>query len=361
MDVAIEIRVRGRVQGVGFRPTVWRIARELGLCGEVLNDFRGRADPRRRSSSAVDGFVVRMTERTAAAGAHRPASKPRALSAICRRISHRREPRRRRAYRGRAGRRDLPGLRAGNCRSVPAALPLSLRQLHALRAASQHRQEHSLRSRQDDDGAVRAVRGLLEPNIAIRPTAASTPKRSRATTAGRGRRLVRLDGGATSFDQHSMLDDVDAACGLSAKGEIVAIKGLGGYQLACDATKAEVVARLRRLKRRERKPFALMARDLEVIRALLRGRTPRRSGCSPAQRRRSCCCAPTGRSNCRTRSRRACRTLGFMLPTTPLHLLVLRRMERPVVMTSGNCLRRAAGHRRRRRRVSRLPASPRTR
>ena len=39
--VAIEIRVRGRVQGVGFRPTVWRYARELGLAGEVLNDSDG--------------------------------------------------------------------------------------------------------------------------------------------------------------------------------------------------------------------------------------------------------------------------------------------------------------------------------
>ncbi len=37
----VEIRVRGRVQGVGFRPTVWRIARELGLSGEVLNDSSG--------------------------------------------------------------------------------------------------------------------------------------------------------------------------------------------------------------------------------------------------------------------------------------------------------------------------------
>ena len=84
--------------------------------------------------------------------------------------------------------------------------------------------------------------------------------------AGRRRSSIRFDGRAVSFDQHSMLDDVDAVCGLMQKGEIVAIKGLGGYQLACDATNAEAVARLRQLKRRDAKPFALMARDLDIIR-----------------------------------------------------------------------------------------------
>jgi hydrogenase maturation protein HypF len=53
--VAIEIRIRGRVQGVGFRPMVWRYARELGLAGEVLNDS--------------DGVLVRVGGREAAAAA----------------------------------------------------------------------------------------------------------------------------------------------------------------------------------------------------------------------------------------------------------------------------------------------------
>ncbi len=79
-------------------------------------------------------------------------------------------------------------------------------------------------------------------------------------------KLVRFDGRPFSFDQFSMMDDVDAACGLMKNGEIVAIKGIGGYQLACDATKPDVVARLRQLKKRDAKPFALMARDLDVIR-----------------------------------------------------------------------------------------------
>ena len=61
--------------------------------------------------------------------------------------------------------------------------------------------------------------------------------------------------------------DACAAASLALQlGSIVAIKGLGGFQLACDACDEVTVARLRRLKRRERRPFALLARDLEVIR-----------------------------------------------------------------------------------------------
>ena len=59
-------------------------------------------------------------------------------------------------------------------------------------------------------------------------------------------------------------------CTLLQRGHLIAIQGLGGYQLACDATQGEAVNRLRRLKHRERKPFALMARDLDVIRRYAR-------------------------------------------------------------------------------------------
>ena len=147
--------------------------------------------------------------------------------------------------------------------------------------------------------------------------------------------LVRLDGRATSFERHSLLDDVDAVRGLIAKGEIVAIKGLGGFHLACDAANAGAVARLRRLKRRDAKPFALMARDLNVI--------WRYCSVAPEEKRALVSAAAPIVLLQADRAQRlpdevapGLATLGFMLPTTPLHLLILARMDRPVVMTSGN-------------------------
>ncbi|MEW6441145.1 MAG: carbamoyltransferase HypF, partial [bacterium] len=135
--------------------------------------------------------------------------------------------------------------------------------------------------------------------------------------------------------QRSDLDIIEAAARLIRNGGIVALKGLGGFQLACDAADAGAVERLRARKRRAHKPFAVMLADMEEVRrhcrtdaeteALLRSTSapivllpwiPGSSvvpGVAPAQR-----------------------FLGVMLPYTPLHHLLVREAGRPLVMTSGN-------------------------
>jgi hydrogenase maturation protein HypF len=130
-------------------------------------------------------------------------------------------------------------------------------------------------------------------------------------------------------------DPVRAAALRIADGEIVAVKGLGGYQLVCDATNEAIVTRLRQRKIRDSKPFALMARDLDVIaRYCAISRTERASLCSPA--------APIvvlqagGPAKLPQAVAPGRDTLGFMLPTTPLHLLLLKDFDTPLVMTSGN-------------------------
>ena len=130
-------------------------------------------------------------------------------------------------------------------------------------------------------------------------------------------------------------EGLHAAAQLLREGNILAIKGLGGFHLACDATDANAVARLRQRKHRPHKPLALMMRDMEMVRhycevekeelelltspaapiVLLRPKpgTPLTANIAPGQR-----------------------TVGVMLPYTPLHHLLLREVNRPLVMTSGN-------------------------
>jgi hydrogenase maturation protein HypF len=129
-------------------------------------------------------------------------------------------------------------------------------------------------------------------------------------------------------------DPIAEAAALLRAGRIVAVKGIGGYQLACDATDADAAARLRAAKHRETKPFALMARDLDVI----------RRHCAVSAEEARLLCGPEAPIVLLRASGAALpdaiapalTTLGFMLPTTPLHLLLLRDFEHPLVMTSGN-------------------------
>ncbi|MGB9887647.1 MAG: carbamoyltransferase HypF [Moorellales bacterium] len=119
-------------------------------------------------------------------------------------------------------------------------------------------------------------------------------------------------------------------------GAIVAVKGLGGFHLACNATDSGAVANLRRRKGRDRKPFAVMARDLATVRRYcLANPLEEELLTSPAapivilERRPDCGLPPELAPNLRT--------LGVMLPYTPLHLLLLE--EGPLdllVMTSAN-------------------------
>ncbi len=330
----VEIRVRGRVQGVGFRPTVWRLAREQGLRGEVLNDADGVLVRIGGSTRAIADFIARM---------HR---EPPPLARIDQIETH--------AFFG-----PLPNeFRIADSVDGPTHTEVAPDAAICATCAREVLDPFERRYRYPFTNCTHCgprfsiVTGI--PYDRAQTTMAAFPmceaclgeyrepsnRRFHAEaiachTCGPKAKLVRLDGRAVSFDQHSMLDDVDAVCGLMQKGEIVAIKGIGSYQLACDATRDDVVARLRLLKRRDAKPFALMARDLDIIRRYCAvGDEDERLLASPE--------APivllpaNGPERLPEAIAPGLATLGFMLPTTPLHLLILRRMNRPVVMTSGN-------------------------
>lgn len=152
--------------------------------------------------------------------------------------------------------------------------------------------------------------------------------------------LVDSDGAAVAPGSPDVHDALEAACALLHRGAIVAIKGLGGFQFACDATDPAAVDSLRRRKRREHKPFALMARDMDLIRRYcIVNEEEQALLCGPAApivllaRRPD---APTNAAPLAEGVAPGLQTLGFMLPNTPLHHLLLQAMEQPIVLTSGN-------------------------
>jgi hydrogenase maturation protein HypF len=135
--------------------------------------------------------------------------------------------------------------------------------------------------------------------------------------------------------ERECVDPIREMAVLLKGGAIAAIKGLGGFQLACDATNTDAVAALRERKRRPHKPFALMMRDIEEVRmhclvdddetSLLGApeapivivRWKEGSPVSPLV-------APGNRY------------MGVMLPYTPIHHLLVQDFDKPLVMTSGN-------------------------
>jgi hydrogenase maturation protein HypF len=128
---------------------------------------------------------------------------------------------------------------------------------------------------------------------------------------------------------------LDQARELLRDGRIVAIKGLGGFHLACDAENDSAVRRLRQRKRRSDKPFALMARDLEQVDRFCRVSEPERAALlSPRRpivildRRPEAAISPAVAPGNNT--------AGIMLPYTPLHHLLFDGDLNILVMTSGN-------------------------
>jgi hydrogenase maturation protein HypF len=130
-------------------------------------------------------------------------------------------------------------------------------------------------------------------------------------------------------------DVIEKAISLLREGRIVAIKGLGGFHLAVDASNHQAVTRLRRRKHREEKPLAVMVEDLETARRIAHINEIEATTLAAPQRpivllrkRRSHGLSPqVAPKN---------KHIGIMLPYTPLHHLLMEGPFKALVMTSGN-------------------------
>ncbi len=329
----VRIRCTGAVQGVGFRPYVYRLAAAYQLDGWVLNDPDGVLIEVEGPVTEVAAFLDEL-----------PASLP--PLARLDSLQHREVPCRP-AERGFRVETSGTGIRRRALVPPDAALCRECRTEMA--TPGDRRFHYPFTGCASCGPRFSLVRTL--PYDRERTTMACFPmcsecRQEYSDPADRrfhtepiccpacGPRLWYQSGDdETRIEGEAALD---AAVAELAGGGIVAIKGLGGYQLACRADDETAVARLRARKRRPSKPFALMGVGLETVegvveldeaaRSLLLGpRSP--IVLAPARRRRGVApgVAP------------GVGDLGLMLPTTPLHVELFRRGAPPLlVMTSGN-------------------------
>jgi len=328
----VRARVTGIVQGVGFRPYVYRLARELALDGYVLNDERGVVVEAEGDFPSVEAFLVRLPaeapplasvegvdceERPPEAGQgfeiveSTRGGEPLALvspdTATCQAcLDELFDPADRRFR--------YPFINCTDCgprftivRDVPYDRPLTTMAGFEMCAACRAEYEDPLDRRFHAEPNACPVCG---PSVA----------------------LVDALGDVAPRDAGSALSHAGEAL---LGGAILAIKGIGGYHLACRADDEAAVARLRARKHREDRPFALMAGDVESARALV--------ALSEAEERlligreRPIVLAPR-RADAPVAASVAPRSpdLGVMLPYSPLHHVLLADVGIALVMTSGN-------------------------
>jgi hydrogenase maturation protein HypF len=325
------VRVTGTVQGVGFRPYVYRLAGELGLGGYVLNDAHGVLIEVEGEAEAVDGFLARLPseapplavlERIAveegavatgergfeirdSVGGDVPDAPVTPDAATC-------EDCLRELFDPADRRHRYPFINCTNCgprftivRGVPYDRPLTT--MAGFTMCPECRAEY-------EDPADR--RFHAQPNAC--PVCGPS---------------LRLLGGA---DREPIPGEPLSAAAIALRaGAIVAIKGIGGYHLACLAGDEHAVATLRARKHREDKPFALMAPSLSAAGSLVSldaGARDLLSGPERpivlAPRRRD---APVAASVAP-----GAPELGVMLAYSPLHHLLLADAGATLVMTSAN-------------------------
>lgn len=334
--------VRGVVQGVGFRPYVYGLATELALVGHVTNTPDGVVAEVEGSASAVarfcDRIAVQAPPLARVESVHHqelPATGGEAFAILASRTG------------GPA--RTLVSPDTATCADCLAELadPADRRHRHPFVNCTHCGPRFTIVTGVPYDRANTTMAGFPMCPDCAREYGDPADRRFHAQPVACpacGPRLRLIVPGAES---PAGADPVTEARALLARGAILAVKGLGGYHLACDATDATAVRLLRHRKARGDKPFALMARSAGEIEHLVRLGPEERSLLEGAVRpvvllrRRLDPSYAGGSARPAEAVAPGSPDLGVMLPYTPLHHLLLGLPGDPdgprlLVMTSGN-------------------------
>ena len=326
--VRLHVSLGGAVQGVGFRPFVYRLAVELGLSGWVCNSSFGLVIEVEGAAGQLDRFLDRLD-----------AEKPSAAVVLTRatavltaagfsgfEIRHSEEDTGKTAS-------VLPDL--ATCPACLAELrdPANRRHRYAFTNCTHCGPRYSIIEDIPYDRPRTTMRAF-----------AMCPECQREYTEPRDRRFHAQPNACPRCGPRLWADVDVAAHGESAieraaqtilAGGIIALKGIGGFQLLVDARQAEAVARLRSRKRREEKPFALMIPSLDVVRQYCHVSASEErlltSAAGPIVLLR-----PSGSPGIAPNVASSSPYLGVMLPYSPLHHLLMEVCPFPLVATSAN-------------------------
>jgi hydrogenase maturation protein HypF len=343
--LGLRIEIRGVVQGVGFRPWVYRLATEEGIAGHVRNDATGVTIEAFGSEEALERFM-RHLDPDKVAGT-RPAKVPaifaRPPAAVIDDIRCHTIPPEDvdtfsivQSEETAARRISIPPDMA-TCPACAAEIfdPLDRRYRYPFTNCTNCGPRFTITRDVPYDRPATTMAAFRMCPDCQREYDSVTDRRFHAQpnacpTCGPKLTLLAQDGRLIAH-----VDPISVAAAALTAELVVAIKGLGGFHLACDATSPEAVQRLRMRKRRDEKPFAVMVRDLEEADEIaVLDRNERRLLSSVerpivlvTRRPGSGLAAEVAPNN---------PLVGLMLPYTPLHHLLMNEVRRPLVMTSGN-------------------------
>jgi hydrogenase maturation protein HypF len=325
------IRVRGAVQGVGFRPFVYRLALELGLAGWVRNDAEGVAIEVQGPASVLERFTQRLRSEApplarveqieAATGAGVECAAGFAILA------------------SRSGpvTTSIPPDTA-TCSDCLAELfdPADRRHRYAFINCTHCGPRYTLTRALPYDRALTSMAAFPLCPQCRREYTDPADRRFHAEPNACpvcGPRLALVDTLGTPIAG----DAIAATLALLRDGKIVAVKGLGGFHLACDARNGGAVARLRQRKQREEKPFAVMVPDLAGAARWVSVSAPEQALLQAPERPIVLLPMRPDRPDPLRGVAPGLDVLGVMLPCTPIQFLLAR--EAPdllLVMTSAN-------------------------
>ncbi len=330
--MAVELRVRGMVQGVGFRPTVWRIATELALSGEVLNDSEGVLI----RLVGPDEDIAQFTRRLASEApmlARIDAIETSVLSEACTFAGFKIAPSRT----GTMTTAIIPD--AATCADCLAEIndPAERRYRYPFTNCTHCGPRLTIIEAAPYDRASTAMRDFAMCAECRAEYADPADRRFHAQPiacprCGPHLSLSAIAGQPVEVPPGS--DAIAVTARLIQDGHIVAIKGLGGFHLACDATNGAAVAELRLRKRRFGKAFAVMMADVAMARQYC---TVSRDEAALLQSSKAPIVLLDAEGDSLPKAiAPGLSSLGVMLPYTPLHHLLMQDLGRPAVMTSGN-------------------------